>query len=112
MSSSANSPNYSIHSIPAAYLLAFPPYLYQFYKGIMLSNYSTTNIVPRTNMDILKTKVSPSHYDKLLRARGCHLNALEGFPLFATAMVCASPYNYALCSVSQSHRLISFTHAC
>lgn len=80
--------NYSLHAIPAAYMLAFPPYLYEFAKGMIASNYATTNMTPRTNLETLKTKVDSKTFSKLVRARGIHLNALEGFPFFAAAMVC------------------------
>jgi uncharacterized MAPEG superfamily protein len=79
--------NYSLHAIPIAYALAFPPALYQFTKGMLASNYAATNIIPRTNIETLKSKVPADTWQKLVRARGCHLNALEGFPLFAAAMV-------------------------
>lgn len=79
--------NYSIHSIPAAYMLAFPPYMYQFARGMVASNYATTNIVPRTNLEALRGKVDTKTWQTLACARGAHLNALEGFPLFAAAMV-------------------------
>lgn len=86
--STSNAPyNWSLHAIPAAYMLAFPPYLYQFARGMTASNYSATNIVPRTNLESLKSKVDSNTWQKLARARGAHLNALEGFPLFAAAMV-------------------------
>jgi uncharacterized MAPEG superfamily protein len=86
--SASNTPyNWSIHAIPAAYMLAFPPYLYQFARGMTASNYTATNIVPRTNLEALKSKLDSRTWQKLARARGVHLNALEGFPLFAAAMV-------------------------
>ena len=80
--------NYSFHAIAGAYALAFPPYLYQFAKGMTASNYQGTNIAPRTNLELLKAKLDTKTWSKLVRARGAHLNALEGFPLFAAAMVC------------------------
>ena len=82
--------NYSFHAIAGAYALAFPPVMWQFAKGMTASNYQATNLVPRTNLDILKSKVDSNTWQKLVRARGAHLNALEGFPLFAAAMVCLS----------------------
>lgn len=42
---------------------------------------------PRTNMDALKGKVPASVWNQCYRARCAHMNALEGFPLFAAAMV-------------------------
>jgi hypothetical protein len=85
--SSPQTYNYSILSIPAVYALAFPPYLYQFAKTMTSSNYTATNIVPRTNIDTLKPKLDSRTWQNIVRARGAHLNALEGFPLFAAAMV-------------------------
>lgn len=81
--------NYSLLAIPTAYALAFPPYLYQFVRSMTASSYTTTNIIPRTNLDVLKSKIPDSTWQSLVRARGAHLNAFEGFPLFAGAMVSA-----------------------
>jgi uncharacterized MAPEG superfamily protein len=90
--STLNTPyNWSVHAIPAAYCLAFPPYLYQFAKSMTASKYTATNIVPRTNLESLKGKLDTNTWQKLARARGAHLNALEGFPLFAAAMVSYTP---------------------
>lgn len=85
--STSHPKNHSLLSIPAAYALAYPPYMYQFYRGMSASNYTATNIAPRTNLEILRGKIPTSTYNSLVRARGAHLNALEGFPLFAAAMV-------------------------
>lgn len=68
-------------------MLAFPPYLYQFARGMTASNFTATNIIPRTNLESLKGKMDSKTWQSLARARGAHLNALEGFPLFAAAMV-------------------------
>lgn len=81
--------NYSFHAIAGVYALAFPPYVWQFVKGMTASNYQATNLAPRTNLEILKSKVDSNTWQKLVKARGAHLNALEGFPLFAAAMVCS-----------------------
>jgi uncharacterized MAPEG superfamily protein len=35
----------------------------------------------------LKGRISSQVWDKLARARGAHLNAMEGIPMFAAAMV-------------------------
>lgn len=79
--------NYSLLSIPLTYALAFPPYMYQFGVGMTASSYAATNVLPRTNLELLKGKISEATWQSLVRARGAHLNALEGFPLFAGAMV-------------------------
>ena len=89
-SGTASPSNWSFHAIAGAYALAFPPFLYQFAKGMTASGYSATNIIPRTNLETLKPKLDSNTWQKLVRARGAHLNALEGFPLFAAAMACLS----------------------
>lgn len=82
--------NWSIHAIPAAYGLGFAPYLYQFGRGMTASGFQATNVLPRTNLEFLKGKVSETVWSSLVRARGAHLNALEVFPFFAVAMVSVS----------------------
>lgn len=42
---------------------------------------------PRENLSNLKGKIPGQVWDKLARARGAHLNAMEGIPMFAAAMV-------------------------
>lgn len=81
--------NYSLLAIPAVYTLAFPPHLFEFAVAMRASNYSYTNILPRTNVDssFLKDKMSKGAWESIVKARGAHMNALEGFPLFAGAMV-------------------------
>lgn len=39
-------------------------------------------------MTNLKGRIPGQVWDKLARARGAHLNAMEGLPVFAAAMVC------------------------
>lgn len=41
-------------------------------------------------MSNLKGKIPGQVWDKLARARGAHLNAMEGIPMFAAAMVSSS----------------------
>jgi hypothetical protein len=65
--------------------------MYQFAKTMTASNYTATNIIPRTNLETLKSKLDSNTWQKLVRARGAHLNALEGFGLFGVAMVCVFP---------------------
>jgi len=86
-SSTRPQPNYSLLSLPLTYALAFPPYLYQFGRGMTASSYAATNVLPRTNLELLRDKIPEGTWQSLVRARGAHLNALEGFPLFAGAMV-------------------------
>ncbi len=78
---------FALHSIPLSYALAYPPHLYFFTKFMKASNYAYTNMVPRANLERLGPSLPKETADMLWRARGCHLNALEGFPLFAAAMV-------------------------
>jgi hypothetical protein len=78
---------FAMHSIPLSYALAYPPHLYLFTKFIKASNYAYTNMVPRANLERLGPSLPRETADMLWRARGCHFNALEGFPLFAAAMV-------------------------
>ncbi|KAJ6000234.1 hypothetical protein N7481_000643 [Penicillium waksmanii] len=47
----------------------------------------SSNILPRENLTNLKGKISTQVWDKLARARGAHLNAMEGLPMFAAAML-------------------------
>ena len=82
---------FALHSIPLSYALAYPPHLYLFTKFVKASNYAYTNMVPRANLERLGPSLPKETADMLWRARGCHLNALEGFPLFAAAMVRAYP---------------------
>ena len=79
--------NWSFLSIPAAYALAYPPHLYFFARAMIASNYTYRNALPRMNLEFLKGKVPELTWNSLVRARGAHLNALEGFPLFASAIV-------------------------
>lgn len=74
-------------SLPAAYLLALEPHYYGWIRGMIASGYQATNVLPRTNLEILKSKIPETTWKHLARARGAHLNAMEGFPLFAGAMV-------------------------
>ncbi|KAJ5689007.1 hypothetical protein N7462_003399 [Penicillium macrosclerotiorum] len=79
--------NYSIHSIIAAYGLGIAPHTFYLVKMMANAHGRSTNILPRGNLTNLKGQI-PSHvWDKLARARGAHLNAMEGIPMFAAAMV-------------------------
>jgi uncharacterized MAPEG superfamily protein len=51
---------------------------------------------PRENLTNLKGRIPGQVWDKLARARGAHLNAMEGLPVFAAAMVCQClNYNFS-----------------
>jgi uncharacterized MAPEG superfamily protein len=86
--------NLAFPSIAAAWALNLVPHGYYFVKMMAASNYSATNITPRTNLDTLKTRLPAATLNTLARARGAHLNAIEGFPLFAACMVCLRGCNF------------------
>jgi len=87
MSLTAEQKNWSFHAIAAAYGFSYIPHGYYFVKMMSSAKGEATNITPRTNLDTLKGRIPAETWSKLVRARGCHFNALEGFPLFAVAMV-------------------------
>ena len=58
-----------------------------FGKAMVASQGAASNLVPRANLDRIASLVPRATLDTLWKARGCHLNTLEGFPLFAAAMV-------------------------
>ncbi|KAH0839126.1 hypothetical protein AYO21_04720 [Fonsecaea monophora] len=78
---------FALHSVPMAYMLSVPPHLYLFSKLMKASGYAYSNLVPRAQLATLAPTLPKATADVLWRARGCHLNALEGFPLFAAAMI-------------------------
>lgn len=78
---------FALHAIPISYALAYPPHLYFFTKLMTATGFTATNQAPRSNLAVLGATLPKPTADMLWRARGCHLNALEGFPLFAAAMV-------------------------
>ncbi|KAK2804516.1 hypothetical protein FQN50_006591 [Emmonsiellopsis sp. PD_5] len=77
--------NWSMHSIVGVYMLGLAPDAYYLVK--MAANRQLSNIKPREHFETLRTKLPAETFDKLARARGAHLNALESFPLFAAAMI-------------------------
>ncbi|EXJ82804.1 hypothetical protein A1O3_06619 [Capronia epimyces CBS 606.96] len=84
---------FALHAIPISYALAYPPHLYMFAKLMTATNYAASNLTPRANLERLAPTLSKQTADMLWRARGCHLNALEGFPLFAAAMIAGTYTN-------------------
>ena len=78
---------FALHSIPISYALAYPPHIYMFSKLMTASKFTASNLVPRANLERMAATLPKATMDTLWKARGCHLNALEGFPLFAAAMV-------------------------
>lgn len=79
--------NLALPSIAAAWALNLAPHGYYFVKMMSASNWTATNVTPRTNLDTLKTRLPAATWSTLARARGAHMNAIEGFPLFAACMV-------------------------
>ncbi|GFF32261.1 hypothetical protein IFM51744_03323 [Aspergillus udagawae] len=79
--------NYSIHSIAAAYAVGLFPHGYYYVKMMANAKEHATNIVPRENLSNLKGRLPAQIWQQLAKARGAHLNAMEGLPLFAAAML-------------------------
>ncbi|KAJ5461795.1 uncharacterized protein N7458_003347 [Penicillium daleae] len=88
-----SSNNYSIHSIVAAYGLGIAPHGYYIVKMMANAKGQSSNILPRENLSNLKGRISSQVWDKLARARGAHLNAMEGIPMFAAAMLAGNLAN-------------------
>ncbi|KAB8342779.1 hypothetical protein FH972_022377 [Carpinus fangiana] len=80
-------PHSSFYAIPAAYALGLVPHAYYLTRMMAASSFQWTNVTPRQNWELLKSKVPAEVYNRCLRARGAHLNALEGFPIFAAAVI-------------------------
>ena len=76
-----NARNYSIYTIPAAYLLAtlVTP------RGALMSLGQGHNVYPRE--DLAKANLPPADLARLKRQEAAHKNGLENFPLFAAAMI-------------------------
>ncbi|EED17425.1 conserved hypothetical protein [Talaromyces stipitatus ATCC 10500] len=83
----AGNNNYSMHSIVAAYGVGLAPHGYYFIKMMANAKGQASNILPRENLTNLKGRIPAHVWDKLARARGAHLNALESLPMFAAAML-------------------------
>ncbi|KAJ5306754.1 hypothetical protein N7508_005769 [Penicillium antarcticum] len=79
--------NYSIPSIIAAYGLGIAPHGYYLVKMMANAKGQSSNIFPRENLSTLKGQISTQVWERLARARGAHLNAMEGLPIFAAAML-------------------------
>ncbi|KAL3419317.1 hypothetical protein PVAG01_09539 [Phlyctema vagabunda] len=85
--SSPPTPSYALHSIVAAYGLALVPNYYQVLRMMAATGGQWSFSMPRNNMDSLKSKVPIAVWNQCYRARCAHINAYEGFPLFAAAML-------------------------
>ncbi|KAK4939079.1 hypothetical protein LTR10_020565 [Elasticomyces elasticus] len=84
---------FALHAIPISYALAYPPHLYFFTKLMSATGFKASNMTPRLNLSALSASLPKATTDMLWRARGCHLNAIEGFPLFAAAMLAGTYTN-------------------
>ncbi|KIX03407.1 uncharacterized protein Z518_06959 [Rhinocladiella mackenziei CBS 650.93] len=82
-----STPAFALHAVPISYAMSWPPHIYLFSRIMKASHYAASNITPRANLELLGPTLPKATTDMLWRARGCHLNALEGFPLFAAAML-------------------------
>lgn len=85
-------PNYSIYAIPAFYILALVP---QFYSTILINratNGHFDNVNPRgaSFSETCKKSLDKATLGRFERAKAAHANALENFPLFASAVICAN----------------------
>jgi hypothetical protein len=88
--------NYSLHSIPAAFLFAIIPHGYGMARLMYETSNKSSTAMPRTNLDTWKSKLPTATWNHLARARGAHLNSLEVFPLFAAAVVSFASFTYHL----------------
>ena len=89
--SATNSTNYSIHSIPLAFAFGLLPHAYVTARLMHLTSNTSSKAMPRTNLEVWKSKLPTATWNHLVRARGAHLNCLEVFPLFAAAVVSLVP---------------------
>ena|SRR5579859_4097232 len=78
-----NAPNYSIYTIPLAYLLvsAVSP------RGVLMSLGLGHNVYPREDIDKAAAQLPPAEAAKIKRREAAHKNGHENFPLFAAAMI-------------------------
>src|SRR5208282_1342776 len=78
-----NARNYSIYTIPAAWLLAqaVSPRLHLISLGL------AHNVYPREDIAKASSSLPPAETAKLKRQEAAHVNGLQNFPLFAAAMI-------------------------
>ncbi|KAL2060900.1 hypothetical protein VTL71DRAFT_8952 [Oculimacula yallundae] len=82
-----STPNYALQSIIAAYGLAHAPNYYTTLRMMVATGGKWSFSMPRTNMEAMKSKVPKSVWNSCYRAQCAHMNAMEGFPFFAAAMI-------------------------
>ncbi|TPX21150.1 hypothetical protein DIZ76_015104 [Coccidioides immitis] len=85
--------NWTYHSIVGAYALGILPHGYYYWKMMRATNWKTSNLMPRENLNSLRDKIPADIWARLCRARGAHLNAFESLPLFAAAMIAGNVSN-------------------
>src|SRR5436190_19190460 len=78
-----NARNYSIYTIPAAWLLAQAVSPRVRLTSLGLGH----NVYPRDDLAKASANLSPAETAKLKRQEAAHVNGLENFPLFAAAMI-------------------------
>jgi uncharacterized MAPEG superfamily protein len=88
-STTTTTPNYSLHSLPLAFLFGLLPHTYVTARLMHLTSNTSSKAMPRTNLETWKSKLPAATWNHLVRARGAHLNCMEVFPLFAAAVVSA-----------------------
>ena len=85
-------PNYSIHTLIAFYIMAFVPQCYSTALIYRATNGRYNNVNPRsaTSFETYQKGTNKATYGRFERARAAHANAMENLPLFAAAVICAN----------------------
>ncbi|RXK39874.1 hypothetical protein M231_02808 [Tremella mesenterica] len=79
--------NYSLYSVPVAWILAMSPLWYAIYKSNTLSPGSYNNAMPKDSWTTLKDKVPSKECGKIVRAVAANENSHINLPFFASALV-------------------------
>ncbi|KAK2743905.1 hypothetical protein FQN57_004528 [Myotisia sp. PD_48] len=79
--------NWTYHAIAGAYAVGLAPSVYKFVGLFRASKGKYTNLMPRENLDALRSSIPEKTWTRLFRAQCAHLNAMETLPLFAVAMI-------------------------
>jgi hypothetical protein len=93
-STTTTTPNYSLHSLPLAFLFGLLPHTYVTARLMHLTSNTSSKAMPRANLETWKSKLPAATWNHLVRARGAHLNCMEVFPLFAAAVVSVIPPSF------------------
>jgi uncharacterized MAPEG superfamily protein len=78
-----NARNYSIYTIPAAWILTQAVST----RIILLARGLGSNTYPREDLTRVTAQLPPSEAAKIKRQEAAHKNGLENFPLFAAAII-------------------------